>query len=224
MPDVGSNDTKQYRISEYDAAVDERSAGRPRDPAIDARVLEVARRHLARHGYEALSVAAVAQEAGTTRQAVYRRWPTKADLATAAIAAMSAAADRLPTDDPFADLVEELEAYRRGISRPDGVSMVGTMLLRSTDPALVALYRERIVSPRRARLRAILERGRAAGLLDASDHDVEAVVTMLTGSWYATVLAGERPSEDWPARVAVLAWRALGGSPPDRRPRVRHAR
>lgn len=224
MPDAGNNDTKQYRISEYDAAVDERSAGRPRDPEIDARVLEVARRHLARHGYEALSVAAVAQEAGTTRQAVYRRWPTKADLATAAIAAMSAAGERQPTDDPFSDLVQELEAYRRGIGRPDGVSMVGTMLLRSTDPALVALYRERIVSPRRARLRAILERGRAAGLLDTSDAEVETVVTMLTGSWYATVLAGERPSEDWPARVAALAWQALGGTPPRRRARGRNTR
>jgi len=133
--------------------VQKRAAGRPRDVEIDARVLEVARRHLARHGYEALSIATVAQEAGTTRQAVYRRWPTKADLATASIAAMSAAAERLPTDDPFADLVRELEAYRRGIGRPDGVSMVGTMLLRSTDARLRALYRERIVAPRRARFR-----------------------------------------------------------------------
>jgi hypothetical protein len=126
---------------------------------------------------------------------------------------MSAAAERLPTDDPFADLVRELEAYRRGISRPDGVSMVGTMLLRSTDPSLVALYRERIVAPRRARLAAILERGRAVGLLRA-DGDVETVVGMLTGSWYATALAGARPREDWPRRVAALAWRALGGTPP----------
>ena len=32
-------------------------------------------------GYEAMSVAAVAEEAGTTRPALYRRWATKADLA-----------------------------------------------------------------------------------------------------------------------------------------------
>ncbi len=118
----------------------ERGAGRPRDPEIDRRVLETARRHLAAHGYEALSVASVAVEAGTTRQALYRRWPSKADLATAAIAAMSEAAERPATDDPFADLVAELRAYARGVGRPDGVSMVGTMLLRSTDPALVSLY------------------------------------------------------------------------------------
>jgi AcrR family transcriptional regulator len=189
-----------------------RPAGRPRDAEIDARVLAVARRHLARHGYEALSVSAVADDAGTTRQAVYRRWPTKADLATAAIAAMSEAAERPATDDPFADLVRELEAYRRGVGRPDGVSMVGTMLLRSTDARLRALYRERIVAPRRARLRGILERARSSGLV-AADADVDLVVTMLTGSWYATALAGEPHPDDWPARVASLAWRALGGQP-----------
>src|SRR6187431_1533226 len=51
--------------------------GRKRDASIDARVLKVAGRHLAAFGFEGLSLAAVADEAGTTRQALYRRWPTK---------------------------------------------------------------------------------------------------------------------------------------------------
>lgn len=186
--------------------------GRPRDPAIDTRVLTVAREHLAARGYEAMSVAAVAADAGTTRQAIYRRWPTKADLATAAIAAMSRAAERTPTDDPYADLVRELRAYANGVGRPGGVSMVGTMLVDGTDPDLVAHYRERIVLPRRAQLRAILERARDAELLDA-DGDIEAVLPMLTGAWYANALAGVRPGDDWAERVAAIAWRALGGAP-----------
>lgn len=190
----------------------ERGPGRPRDAAIDDRVLEVARRHLAQHGYEAMSLAAVADEAGTTRQALYRRWSGKADLATAAIAAMSSAEERVPSDDPFADLVRELEAFRRGISRPDGVSMVGTMLVTSTDPALVALYRERIVAPRRARLRAILERARDEGLID-DDADLDVALGCFTGNWYATVLAGERPPARWAERLAAIVWRGLGGVP-----------
>lgn len=193
--------------------VSERPPGRPRDLGIDGRALEVARRHLARHGYESLSLAAVASEAGTTRQALYRRWPTKAELATAAIAAMSEAERRQPTADPFADLVAELEAFRKGISRPDGVSMVGTMLLRSTDPELVTLFRERIVAPRRRRLGAILARAQDTGLLDAR-ADVELAVAMLTGSWYARALAGNPAPRDWPRRAATLVWRALGGTPP----------
>jgi AcrR family transcriptional regulator len=187
--------------------------GRPRDPEIDERVMEVARRHLARSGYDAMSLTAIAEEAGTTRQALYRRWPTKADLATAAVAAMSRTAERSPSEDPFADLVRELDAFRRGISRPDGVSMVGTMLLRSTDPELVTLYRERIVAPRRARLREILERARSGGIL-SPDADLDAALGMFTGSWYARSLQGVRPLPRWAERTAAIIWRGLGGSPP----------
>jgi AcrR family transcriptional regulator len=158
-----------------------------------------------------MSVAAVAEDAGTTRQALYRRWPSKADLATAAIAAIAGGDERVLGDDPFDDLVRELAAFREGISRPDGLSMVGTMLLDTTEPHLVALYRERLVAPRRARLRAILERARDAGLLDA-DADFEIALGMFTGSWYARALAGDPPAPRWEVRVAGLVWRALGGA------------
>ena len=186
--------------------------GRPRDPSIDARVLEVARRHLADNGYERLSLAAVAVEAGTNRPALYRRWAGKADLATAAIATLSAADTRRATDDPYADLVAELTAFRTGVTRPDGLSLVGTMLQRGTDPGLLHLYRERIVIPRRSRLRAILQRAVTRGLVPAGG-DLEFAVASLTGSFYALALAGSIPAR-WPARAAAHAWRSLGGTPP----------
>ncbi len=182
--------------------------GRPRDAAIDARVLAVARRHLAEHGYDGLSLTAVAEEAGTTRPALYRRWPGKAELATAAIAALSRAESRAPTGDHLADLVAELEAFRRGVTRPDGLSLVGTMLQRGTDPELVRLYRRRVVAPRRRRLRTILERAIERG--DLPGGDVALAVASLTGSFYALALAGHVP-RDWPRRTAAHAWAALGG-------------
>lgn len=191
----------------------ERPRGRPRDIGIDERVLAVAGRHLAEHGYEAMSLTAIAEEAGTTRQALYRRWPGKADLATAAIAAMARADERIPTDDPYVDLVRELRAFQRGISRPDGLSMVGTMLIAGTDPDLVRRYRERVVAPRRAAFRTILERARSAGRLDA-DADLEVGTNLLTGNWYARALAGDDPPARWAERTARLVWRALGGEPP----------
>jgi AcrR family transcriptional regulator len=186
------------------------AAGRPRDEAIDHAVLTAARRHLALHGYEAMSVVAVAAEAGTTRQALYRRWPTKADLATAAIASLADTTRPAATHDPFDDLIAELDAFQRGVTRPDGVSMVGTMLLGTTDTELRRLYRRRIVRPRRARLRAILERAVEAGLLDPT-ADLDIAVTMMTGSWYARALATDEVPAQWAERVATLIWRALGG-------------
>ncbi len=56
-------------------------SGRPRDERIDAAVLDVAAELLLEVGYAGLTIAAVADRAGTSRPAVYRRWPTKAHLA-----------------------------------------------------------------------------------------------------------------------------------------------
>ncbi|MEO6794250.1 MAG: TetR/AcrR family transcriptional regulator [Mycobacterium sp.] len=55
-------------------------AGRPRDPRIDAAILRAAAELVVDVGYSKLSLAAVAERAGTTKTALYRRWPSKAEL------------------------------------------------------------------------------------------------------------------------------------------------
>lgn len=187
------------------------NSGRPRDPAIDAAVLEAARRHLSAYGYDAMSIVAVAEDAGTTRQALYRRWPSKADLATAAIANMSQASQRADTDDPFADLVAELTAFHAGVSRPNGVALVGSMLQEGVDADLRRLYRERIVAPRRARLRHILRRAIELELVDRG-ADIDYAVAACTGTLYSLHLAGRPTGKDWPRRTASLVWRSIGGT------------
>jgi AcrR family transcriptional regulator len=174
-------------------------------------VLRAAREQLASSGYDAMSVVAVAEAAGTTRQALYRRWPSKADLATAAIAGLSAAEGTPETADPYADLVAELTAFRDGVARPNGIGMVGSMLQEATDPELVALYRQRIVAPRRARLRRILERAVDGGLA-AEDADVDYAVAACTGLYYSLHLAGARIAKNWPERAARLVWASIGGT------------
>lgn len=56
------------------------TAGRPRDPRIDRAVLSAAVELVVEVGYADLSVGAIAERAGTTKAAVYRRWPGKAYL------------------------------------------------------------------------------------------------------------------------------------------------
>ncbi|MEZ5181050.1 MAG: TetR/AcrR family transcriptional regulator [Acidimicrobiales bacterium] len=187
--------------------------GRPRDASIDAAALRVAAEHLGRHGFEAMSLAAVAAEAGTTRQALYRRWPTKADLAVAAIAALPDASPQPLSGDHEADLRAELAAFRRGVTRPGGVSLVGAMLQDGADPELRERYRALVVEPRRARLRAIVHAAVAEGTL-ARDTDVELVVASCTGSFYALALAGRVPGRDWPRRAARHVF--AGAGPGDR--------
>jgi AcrR family transcriptional regulator len=193
------------------ASTPRRGPGRARDPEIDARALAVASRLLSTYGYEGMSFAAVAQEAGTTRQALYRRWPDKASLAAEALQAAVDATPATTSEDPLADLIAELSDFQRGVSRPGRISLVGTMLQDSTAPELLTRYRARVVAPRRRRIMAILRRAWELGLID-QDADLEVAVTMCTGSWYGRALAGDAPPENWPTRTATLVWRAVGGT------------
>lgn len=193
-----------------------RPAGRPRDRAIDAAVLRAARELLSEGGVDALTVVAVAERAGTTRPAVYRRYPTLDALAVAAVASVHHEVTGVESEDPYVDLVRELTAFADEITSSRGIGLVATVLSPSTDPAAKDAYRERVVAPRRARLRAILDRGATEGgpLRGSVPEDRDLGVAMAVGSWYAHALAGAAPSTEWPGRTARMVWRALGGPDP----------
>jgi AcrR family transcriptional regulator len=160
-----------------------------------------------------MSVAAVATEAQTTRQALYRRCPTKASLASAAVRAAEDAGPELSSEDLLRDLIAELADFQRGVSRPGRLSLVGTMLQDSTDSELRARYQQRVIARRRRRIRTILERAQQLDLIDPN-ADLDIAITLPTGSWYARALAGQPPPRRWPDRTARLIWRAVGGSIP----------
>ncbi len=183
--------------------------GRPRDPELDERILAATRQLLAERGYQGLSIGAVARAAGTTRPTVYLRFSGKEDLATRAIAGMAVDDPLRVTDDVHADLVAELRHFRTAVTRPHGMSFVGTVLAQEQlTPSLIARFRERLVLPRRRRLADALQRGIQHGTLRA-ELDVEVVVGMLIGSLYAHYLgAGEVPV-DWPERVVAALWPAI---------------
>src|ERR671929_840669 len=54
--------------------------GRPRDPSRDSVIRAAILRLLAEVGYSALTMDAVAAEAGVGKATIYRRWRTKQDL------------------------------------------------------------------------------------------------------------------------------------------------
>lgn len=178
----------------------DRPPGRPRDTDIDRAVLAATLHHLSEHGFGAMSLVTIAADADTTRQAIYRRWRGKAELAVAAIASLPEARDLTPTGNHHVDLLAELIAFHRGVLRRGGISMVGTMLQDGTDPALQAAYRERIVAARRLRLRRIISAAVDDGTI-APDSDIDLIVASCTGTLYAQVLAGEVPSKTWPERM-----------------------
>ena len=189
--------------------------GRPRNAEIDDEVLAATLAELGSKGYAALSIASVASTAGTTRPAIYRRWKDKAALVVDAVARLAETDPPERTGDHLADLVAELADFRHCIQTAGALPLAGLMLADELEPAVRSAYRERIVAPRRSRLRAILRAAVADGDL-SPDADVDLAGSFLTGSWYALHLADRPVPRDWAARVAHLVWRSCGGDPPPR--------
>jgi AcrR family transcriptional regulator len=101
--------------------------GRPKehDDATRERLLEAAERLSATKGFDALTVRAVAEEAGTTTRAVYALFGSKAGLEQALHQAMytrlrDLERGRRRCEEPRADLLELALAYRRwAVERPE---------------------------------------------------------------------------------------------------------
>ena len=99
--------------------------------------------------------------------------------------------------------------WRIGVTA--ALALAGVMLQDGVDPQFQKEYREHLVKPRRARIRACLERGILDGQLDP-EADLAVAGTFLTGSWYAFAIGGAPVPRDWAQRVATLVWRSCGAS------------
>jgi AcrR family transcriptional regulator len=148
-----------------------------------------------------MSVDAVAARAGVSKPTIYLRHATKADLATAAIASMRVEPRPAPTNDVRADLIAHLRLLRSGLERPYGMATVGTILAEEHEtPELLALFRERLVDPRRRDLRAVLDAACDRGEL-CPRADLDVAVAALVGAFYGRYLAGDPLSGRFVSRL-----------------------
>ncbi|MFV9633904.1 TetR/AcrR family transcriptional regulator [Mycobacterium neumannii] len=104
-------------------------AGRPRDPRIDAAILRATADLLAEIGYSNLTIAAVAERAGTTKTALYRRWSSKAELVHEAAFPAAPTAIATPPGDIAADIRAMLTATR---------DVFASAVVRAALPGLIA--------------------------------------------------------------------------------------
>lgn len=192
-----------------------KSSGRPRSDALDDAILQAAFAELGRVGYRGLTMESVAAAAGTTKPSVYLRYRTKAELAARALshARERSMAAPAPTGDLRTDLDAELAWFVAGVLRPNGLTLIGTVLAEQVEqPQLMAAFREHVVAPRRARFRAVLDAAVERGQLPAG-APVEEAVRALVGAVYAQALDGAPFDPTWSRRMVALVLDGLGVSP-----------
>jgi AcrR family transcriptional regulator len=180
-----------------------RGGGRPRLARIDEAVLKSTLRHLAERGYAGMSVNAIAAELGVSKPTIYLRWPSKVDLAIAAVTSLYVDQPEASTGDVRTDLVAHVRSVQR-VHATVGIGLTATVLgEQQSNPALIAAFRERAVRPSRQRARRILQAGIRRREIRA-DVDVDAAVNMLVGALYAAYLAGNERGFDAESVVDTL--------------------
>lgn len=179
-----------------------RPRGRPREAALDERILDATLRLLAEGGYARMSLDDVAAAAHTTRATIYLRYPSKAELAAAAIVRARSTSVLPPaTGDLRQDLVAHLRHFQESMAAPYSLPIVGAALTEEhTTPELLAVLRQQVMASRRQMLRSLLQQAQSRNEL-APLVDIDLTVAQLVGSYYAFAIAGDPIPPDWPERV-----------------------
>jgi AcrR family transcriptional regulator len=177
---------------------------------LDLAILAAAEQQLGERGYAGMSMESVAAAAATNVPSVRRRYRDKEELVSAVIDSLriEPLPERMagPRDEALALLTN----FRQNLRRPHVMAVLGSLMAEEQrHPALMELFRSRLVSPRRVTLRAALTRGVESGELPAA-LDVDAVANMLIGAFYARYMSGGSISNDWARRVLAVVWPPTG--------------
>jgi AcrR family transcriptional regulator len=169
-----------------------RGRGRPRDPETDDRITTAAAELLLQRGFDRTTVDDVATRAGVGKATVYRRWPSKEDLAVAAMETLYSAEMPEPdTGDIRADLAASYRSVLAFVNTPEGEAFLRTSIAESVrDDRIAALHRES-TERREAASRETFERAIARGQV-RPDIDVDCAVQWL-GGLLATRAITHRP-------------------------------
>lgn len=162
--------------------------GRPRDTRIDAAVLDAASALLPQVGYAELTVAAIADRAGTSRPAVYRRWPSKAHLVHEAVF-RDADTSVIPATGDLGDDVRNIIARTAALltSPLARLAVPGLIGEAASDPSLNQRLLDRFAGRGWSGLDAYLAEATARGDLKPG-FDAGVLLELVIGSALAAIL------------------------------------
>jgi AcrR family transcriptional regulator len=185
--------------------------GRRRNDAAQAAILDATFRLLSGPGTEALTIDAIAAEAGVGRQTIYRWWPSKGAVVADALARHAqAVVPRRDTGSFSGDLTAFLTDSFAGLESEVLADRLRQIVAEAQHDEHVARVLADFTAVRRAALRALLERGRTAGEL-AADADLDMLVDMTYGVLYYRLLVRHAPLDEKAARsLAAELTRSAG--------------
>ncbi|MDN5917561.1 MAG: TetR/AcrR family transcriptional regulator [Pseudonocardia sp.] len=138
---------------------DHRKGPRRRGEVLENAILSATVEELAEVGYAALTMERVASRARTSKAALYRRWPGRAELVMEACRERGIADDDVPdTGSLRSDVIDLLRLISATMATSVGGIMRGLLAEMTRDPEFAALIRDRVHHVGPATIRTVLER------------------------------------------------------------------
>lgn len=171
-----------------------------RNPATQRAILAAAARLVRQRGYNAVTIEAVAAEAGAGKQTIYRWWKTKAAL--------------------FAELLGDGEAAARPSRGPALTELrqaVSRLARRYASPLTARIQAGLVAEPHatgvtetdETALKAILSRARSRGEIRRSADIGLAAEQLVAALWYRAVLNARKPDRRFSERLVAQTLRGL---------------
>jgi AcrR family transcriptional regulator len=173
-----------------------RPARNPRrlDRSLDAAILEAALTGIAEHGYERLSMDDIAARARVGKAAIYRRWPSKAEVVADAIAHWRRGLG--PVDPPnTGSLRGDIDALIAAAPDLDDADLstiqviIGVATAAMRNPLLAAALDDLVLARPRHILRVVLDHAVARGEIPA-DRDLTLIPDAAMGLNVLRVMTG----------------------------------
>lgn len=170
--------------------------------AREAEILAITLQLLQQHGYDRLSVEAVATQAKASKATVYRRWPSKADLVLAAFIEGTRTTLFPPgTGSLRGDLLVLGETVCRQACE-HGRTMRAVLNEMSHNPGLSEAMQNEFVHQRKLVMYRVLDDAIARGEIDASKINEE-IYDLLPGYLVFRALVSGRPPTEDTVRILV---------------------
>ena len=202
---------KSQKTGHFDGTLNDEkpvARGRPRDESATPQILKAALTLVLRDGFRAVSMDAIAAEAGVGKTTIYRRWPNKAAVVMDAFLADIGPQIPYPAAE---NAREQIRLQMRSLAHlfNGRAGKLLRVLLGEIqfDPELEVAFRERWVIPRRATAREMLVAGIRSGEL-APYTDPDALMDALYAGIYYTLLIGNATLDD---AFADARWATLFG-------------
>jgi AcrR family transcriptional regulator len=187
--------------------VQRRPSGRPRDDTTGPALLDAARELVIRDGYRSVSIQQIVSRAGVSRQSLYRRWPSKADLV---LDAFLQSAGEIPVGSGF-DVGRKLNAFLLALFsnlEVDGPAIRSLIASAQDDPEFQVSFRERFVQPREQVITRMLESAKQAGEIKA-EADIKIAAEALHGAFWYRLLQGDDLDVSFAKRLAGFILQGL---------------